>query len=52
LRTGARAGRQRFARSGLIEPEDVRDMLAWESSGVVAGCRRLDLLDDARVVYR
>jgi hypothetical protein len=22
-----------FARSGLIEPEDVREMLAWENSG-------------------
>ncbi len=22
-----------FARSGLIEPEDVRGMLAWENSG-------------------
>jgi hypothetical protein len=26
-------GRQRFARSGLIEPEYVREMLAWENSG-------------------
>ncbi|MFE8033286.1 transposase [Thiohalocapsa marina] len=24
---------RRFARSGLIEPEDVREMLAWENSG-------------------
>jgi len=22
-----------FARSGLIEPDDVRDMIAWENSG-------------------
>jgi hypothetical protein len=28
---------RRFARSGLIEPDDVREMLAWQNSGFLLG---------------